>query len=103
MTVDTIDWDNIQFVQLLDQCLHGADNIFVQARAGCGKSTIIKLIMDHMDNVVVLSTTGTSASDLSSQNVPAYTIHSFFKIQPLDIFTVDEACSEIVKYLGVNK
>jgi ATP-dependent exoDNAse (exonuclease V) alpha subunit len=99
MTVDTIDWDNTQFVQLLDQCLHGADNIFVQARAGCGKSTIIKLIMDHMDNVVVLSTTGTSASDLSSQNVPAYTIHSFFKIQPLDIFTADD----YVRDIGKNK
>lgn len=77
--------DNIQFNQALDEVLNGDDNIFVQAKAGCGKSLIIKIASLKLDNLVVLSTTGTTAVQLSSDGVPAKTIHSFFQFGPTSI------------------
>lgn len=99
MSIDksSIDLTNPQLVSVLNECFTGQKNMFVQARAGCGKSTIIKMIMKNLKNVIVLSTTGSSASDLSSDNVPAYTIHSFLKIPPTPVYTADD-----LKYISKN-
>ena len=103
MASNNLDLTNAQLVYALDQCFNGVDNLFIQARAGCGKSTIIKLIMKNMKNVVTLSTTGSSASDLASENIPAYTIHSFFKIKPVPIFDSEDITTNIGKNLSVLK
>lgn len=80
-----VDIENIQFNKALDEVLNGDDNLFIQAKAGCGKSLIIKIASLKLDNLVVLSTTGTTAVQLSTDGVPARTVHSFFQFGPTSI------------------
>lgn len=88
--------DNYQFNVALDEILNFDDNIFIQAKAGCGKSLIIKMVSAIKENVVVCSTTGTTSMQLSSDGVSARTIHSFFQFSPNPI--IDE--KEIFKLVG---
>jgi ATP-dependent exoDNAse (exonuclease V) alpha subunit len=73
------------FSKCLYECLYGTKNIFCQARAGAGKSTIIKILSKMLKNTVILSTTGITAMALTEDNITAYTLHSFFQISPREI------------------
>jgi len=81
-----IDLSNKAFTDALDLCLNSQRNLFIQGKAGVGKSQLIKIIASMCKNVVVLSTTGTTAIELCSDQIAAKTIHSFLSIPPRPIF-----------------
>jgi len=81
-----VDLSNKHFYDALDYSINSNRNIFCQAAAGYGKSLLIKLIASLKKNVVVLSTTGTTAMELCSDKIAAKTIHSFLSIPPVPIF-----------------
>lgn len=91
-----VDIENHDFHKALDEVLNGDGNLFIQAKAGCGKSLIIKIAAALKQNLVVLSTTGTTAIQLSSEGIPARTIHSFFQFRPSSI--IDAA--DVKKWWG---
>jgi len=72
-----VDLSNLQFSQALELSLNSDRNLMIQGRAGSGKSLLIKMISSIKKNVVVLSTTGITAVELSSEKIAAKTIHSF--------------------------
>lgn len=82
---DFVKLDNFQFNKALDSVVNGTENLAFQAKAGCGKSLIIKILCAMKKNVAVVTPTGTAAMILSSEGVPAKTIHSFFSIPPVPI------------------
>lgn len=86
---DWVDFSNNYFRIAFNKCIESSNNIFLQARAGSGKSLLIKLISSLKKNVVVLSTTGSTAVELSSDQIAAKTIHSFLSIPPVPIFSQD--------------
>lgn len=94
---DWVNLDNIQFNRALDEVLNEEDNLFIQAKAGCGKSLIIKIASMQLKSLVVLSTTGTTAVQLSSTGVPAHTVHSFFRLGAASIVG-DNAINKNDKY-----
>jgi len=80
-----VDISNPTFAKVLDELVLGTSDLFIQGRAGCGKSLLIKILCEMKKNVVVLSTTGLTAMALSVDNITAKTIHSFFSIAPQEI------------------
>lgn len=100
---DWVHLDNNQFNSTLESVIKDDDNLFIQAKAGCGKSLIIKIASLMLKNVVVLSTTGTTAIQLSSEGIAAKTIHSFFQFAPTsiikdsDIYKLYGSTREIIK------
>jgi ATP-dependent exoDNAse (exonuclease V) alpha subunit len=75
------------FEDTLNYVFNSDKNLFLQGRAGGGKSQIIKIISALMKNVIVLSTTGITAVELSTEQMPAKTLHSFFWIPPDVLYT----------------
>lgn len=74
---------NEKFKEALDLVSSGK-NVFITGKAGTGKSTLLKVIRDNLDNnYAVLAPTGVAAVNIGGQ-----TIHSFFKFRP-DI-TIDK-------------
>ncbi len=75
-----------EFETALDFVREGEGHLFVTGRAGTGKSTLLRLIRDELnEEAVVVAPTG-----LAAVNVGGQTIHSFFgfpprMIQPDDI------------------
>jgi ATP-dependent exoDNAse (exonuclease V) alpha subunit len=55
-------------------------NIAIQAPAGCGKSTIIKMLAKLLPNTMIISTTGVSALELSTEEIATRTMHSFLNV-----------------------
>jgi ATP-dependent exoDNAse (exonuclease V) alpha subunit len=96
---DWVKLDNFLFNKALDEVINGDENIHFQSPAGCGKSLIIKIVSAMKKNVVVLSTTGTTAIQLSTEGIPAKTIHSFFQLPPLPVIPEEN----INKFVGTNK
>ncbi len=82
-----VDLSNYQFKSALDNLINEDDNLFIQAKAGCGKSLMINIAAAMKENIVILSTTGTTAMQLSSDGIPAKTIHSFFQFPAVPLFT----------------
>lgn len=67
--------------EFIDLALSGK-NIFLTGKAGTGKSFIIEEFCKRSDKQIVkLGTTGISASNIGGQ-----TIHSFFQINPFEVF-----------------
>lgn len=65
--------------------------ICIQGQAGSGKSTLLKIInymlSDGKINVAIASSTGVASALLNNgTNLGATTLHSLFKLKPLDIF-----------------
>ncbi len=79
----------------LEQILFGIDNLNIIGSAGMGKSSLLKvatrMLSDMGHNVVLLSPTGIAAVNISSEGIPATTIHSFFKLPPLDLHPLESA------------
>lgn len=77
-----------EFNQALDYIVHTSYNLFINGPAGTGKSVLIKLAFRLLSgSIMVLGSTGVSASRLTDEGVPASTIHCGLKIKPLDIFS----------------
>lgn len=85
-----VDTNDPQFVRALKLALESRDNLFIQGKAGVGKSLLIKLIASLRKNVIVLSTTGTTAMELSTESIAAQTLHSFFMLPPVPIFSEND-------------
>lgn len=78
----TLDKDNRTFYQAAYFILNGMDNetdiVFLTGKAGTGKTTLLKYIIDNYEGkAVVLAPTGVAAINAGGQ-----TIHSFFHMQP---------------------
>jgi ATP-dependent exoDNAse (exonuclease V) alpha subunit len=78
------------YAKTLDLILNTNQNLNIIGNAGSGKSTLLKLTAELLSqnhrNVALLSPTGIAAVNISSEGIPATTIHSFFKIKPQDIY-----------------
>ena len=85
---DWVDTTNPSFLKVLEEIVLSKSDIFCQGRAGTGKSLLIKILSEIKKNVVVLSTTGLTAMALSSDNIAAKTLHSFFSIEPREILDI---------------
>ncbi len=67
-----------EFMRAVDFARHDDGHLFVTGRAGTGKSTLLRVLRDHIvDDAVVLAPTG-----LAAVNVGGQTIHSFFGFPP---------------------
>ena len=78
----TLDKDNRTFYQAADFILNGMDDetdiVFLTGKAGTGKTTLLKYIIDNYEGkAVVLAPTGVAAINAGGQ-----TIHSFFHLRP---------------------
>jgi ATP-dependent exoDNAse (exonuclease V) alpha subunit len=94
-----IDFTNKQFNRAFEEIFAGKSDLFIQGRAGSGKSLLIKLASQMLKNAIICSTTGITAMALTADNITAYTIHSFFQIAPGEI--LDRA--SIKNLFGKNK
>jgi ATP-dependent exoDNAse (exonuclease V) alpha subunit len=84
-------WDWVEtsspiFEKALDMILNTNENLFIMGPGGVGKSIMLRMAYDHLDNVLVMGSTGISASNLVQDDIPATTIHSALTIPPLDIY-----------------
>lgn len=102
-----VDVSNLEYKNTLDRILFTNDNLNIIGNAGSGKSTLLKLstqmLMNMGYNVVLLSSTGIAAVNISSPSSPAVTLHSFFKIKPLDINPIEEISTRGDFYPVINK
>jgi ATP-dependent exoDNAse (exonuclease V) alpha subunit len=80
-----VDTSDTAFSTVLDECLHGTDNLLVQSPAGAGKSLMIKIVASSIPNCIVLSPTGLTALNLCCDGVKAQTLHSFFLFPPVEV------------------
>jgi ATP-dependent exoDNAse (exonuclease V) alpha subunit len=92
-----VDLSNSQFSTALEYCLDSNRNLFVQGQAGTGKSIMIKILAKMLKNTVILSTTGITAVELSTEDIPVKTLHSFLCIPPTAIFTDDDLLTSSYK------
>ena len=78
---NNIDLDNPEFLRLWDLIEFTDQSVFLTGKAGTGKSTFLRYIIDHTaKEYVILAPTG-----LAAVNVGGQTLHSFFHIplQPI--------------------
>ena len=80
---DWVDLSNDEFNAALESTIKTNDNLFIQSRAGCGKSLIIKIACQMLKNVAVVAPTGSAAVQLQADGIPSGTLHSFFQLPPL--------------------
>ena len=80
--------DDPEFNRALDFILNTSYNLFINGPAGVGKSVLIEIAYKLLNGVVmVIGSTGVSASHLAEDGVPASTIHTGLVMKPLDIFS----------------
>jgi ATP-dependent DNA helicase PIF1 len=86
-----IDLSDPTFYSALDNCINGTQNLNIIGMAGCGKSVLLSLVYNLLTNqnknVVVLTPTGVSSYNLQIKDVPSVTIHSFFRLPPVSVYT----------------
>ncbi|HLV50950.1 MAG TPA: AAA family ATPase, partial [Flavobacterium sp.] len=94
-----IDNDNSSFNLALDKLFNSDENLFIIGKAGTGKSTFLKYVVQkNIKKTIVLAPTGVAA-----MNVKGQTIHSFFKIPRQIIFPNDsifESKKSIYQYFN---
>ncbi len=94
-----IDNDNSSFNLALNKLFNSDDNLFIIGKAGTGKSTFLKhVVQKNIKKTIVLAPTGVAA-----MNVKGQTIHSFFKIPRQIIFPNDsifESKKSIYQYFN---
>ena len=93
-------FSNIEFsdkyLEILNYIRQNEDaKVSIQGQAGSGKSSLLKIINymfgddveNHRMNLAIASSTGVASALLNNgDNIGATTIHSLFKLKPLDIF-----------------
>lgn len=100
---DWLDVSDLDFKSAIDLIFDTSENLNIIGPAGTGKSQLIHLISDLLPgNVAICSTTGISATALSSEYVKAVTLHSLFRLAPLpyfsnDMLKVDYAAAPVLK------
>lgn len=107
-TVNGIDFDipkEFSFVRFDDKLFNeafveifsGTRNLFIQGRAGSGKSLLIKMVSQMVPNSIILSTTGITAMNLTTDNIVAHTIHSFLTLGPSDLVNFNKKSHPYIK------
>lgn len=78
-----LDMSNEPFIQALEIALYTNKSLFLTGRAGTGKTTFLHTLrrLNTTKNTVVVAPTGVAAI-----NAKGKTIHSFFKIDPRQLF-----------------
>lgn len=94
---DWVDLSNNDFNTALDTTISTKDNLFIQSKAGCGKSLIIKIACQMLKNVAVVAPTGSAAVQLQAEGIPSGTLHSFFQLPPTPIIEQDAILKPIYK------
>lgn len=85
MTPNEIDLDNPEFQDIWKLITHTRQSVFMTGKAGTGKSTFLRYIVEHTKKkTVVLAPTG-----IAAVNVGGVTLHSFFHI-PLKPLRIDD-------------
>jgi ATP-dependent DNA helicase PIF1 len=82
-----------ELAQALDIIQNTDDNLCVIGSAGSGKTLLITMLSDkriYNHNTVVVTPTGVSAVNASTENVRATTIHSLFRLPPMSIIPDDK-------------
>jgi len=83
-----VDLSDSHFSNTLNCILNTKDNLNIIGCAGTGKTLLLKLASELLvGNIVVLSSTGISAVNASTEGIKGSTIHSFFKFAPLTIYS----------------
>jgi ATP-dependent exoDNAse (exonuclease V) alpha subunit len=98
-----VETDSKQFSAALDAILNTDDNLFLIGPAGVGKSILLKIAYDHFRNVLVLGPTGISAANLSTDGVPATTIHSALKIPPVNVYNTLRLSNDAINLITRTK
>ena len=102
-----VDLSNETYSYTLNKILWSSDNLNIIGCAGSGKSTLLKLacklLKQKGENVVLLSSTGIAAVNIASPDSPAVTLHSFFKIKPLDVNPIESISTVGNLYPVINK
>jgi energy-coupling factor transporter ATP-binding protein EcfA2 len=102
-----VDLSNETYSYTLNKILWSSDNLNIIGCAGSGKSTLLKLacklLKQKGENVVLLSSTGIAAVNIASPDSPAVTLHSFFKIKPLDVNPIESITTVGNLYPVINK
>lgn len=94
---DWVDLSNDEFNAALDATIKTNDNLFIQSRAGCGKSLIIKIACQMLKNVAVVAPTGSAAVQLQADGIPSGTLHSFFQLPPTTIIDQEAIFKQMFK------
>jgi ATP-dependent exoDNAse (exonuclease V) alpha subunit len=84
-----VDTSDAQFTAAISECVHGTENIVLNAPAGSGKSLLIKIVASMVKNCIVLSPTGLTALNLCCDGVVAKTPHSSLLFPPYEIIPPD--------------
>ncbi len=101
MSSETIDTNNPEFQDAYKLIQYTNTSVFLTGRAGTGKSTFLRYIVEHTHKkTVVVAPTGIAAI-----NAGGVTIHSFFKVpfRPIlpddpDLSTKDNKIYDFLKY-----
>ena len=94
---DWVDLSNDEFNAALESTIKTNDNLFIQSRAGCGKSLIIKIACQMLKNVAVVAPTGSAAVQLQADGIPSGTLHSFFQLPPTTIIDQEAIFKQMFK------
>lgn len=94
---DWVDLSNDEFNAALEATIKTNDNLFIQSRAGCGKSLIIKIACQMLKNVAVVAPTGSAAVQLQADGIPSGTLHSFFQLPPTTIIDQEAIFKQMFK------
>lgn len=84
---DWVDTSAEQFQEALHLLLETDENVLLMGPGGTGKSVLLQIIYDHFRNVLVMGPTGISAANLSTDGVPATTIHAALGLPPLNVYS----------------
>ncbi len=107
---DSFSWVDVSdetFSNTLNDLLETDKNLNIIGPAGTGKSLLIKIASICLNKqVAICSTTGISAVNLTSDNIKATTLHSFFHLKPITVFNdemiqVDHTLYNIMKRIDV--
>ena len=94
---DWVDLSNDEFNAALEATIKTNDNLFIQSRAGCGKSLIIKIACQMLKNTAVVAPTGSAAVQLQADGIPSGTLHSFFQLPPTTIIDQEAIFKQMFK------
>lgn len=83
-----VDTGDPMFMKALDRIVGSDGNLVILGAGGTGKSILLRMAADilGMDSTVVLSSTGISAANLSGEGIVSSTVHSFFRLRPLNVY-----------------
>ena len=98
-----LDTSSKQFSGAIDAILNTDDNLFIMGPGGVGKSILLQVAFDHFRNILVMGPTGISAANLSTDGVPATTIHAALKIPPVSVYSGVKVNQETVQLISKTK